>query len=441
MPTTAPLSDRFGNEIAGDVPYARGDILSSVEADYREVTKARRIIRERIEQDGHDAIFNFSGLERGLPIASPDEMAESDPTLAITSLDDIEALDDELAPALYGDHFREQAVEHFGGSTPRHDVFLANRLTAATISTFLTLVASGDTVIGIAPSHSHASVVRAATQVGATLVETSSVDEFKDALDTDGDVSLVVLSRMDVTYENFEAGDVEAIIEAAKDAGITVYMDDAGGARVAPAVLNQPKSLETGVDIVGTGLDKYGVNGPRFGLLGGNAAMIERIRTTAWKFGLEARPICLIPALHSLQRYEPQEVRDAVEATKEVGTAIESLRDESIHETPTIVKLLGEDILEMALDEAGIDENDSPIVPFEATAVISMLMLRDHGCVTVHFAGIPSGTGDFLLKFIPSDTLERFGGAEPFAEAIDAAISDLAALLDDPEEMRTLLLE
>lgn len=441
MVTTTPPTDRFENKITGDVPYARGDILSSVEADYQEVTKARRIIRDRIEQDGYDAIFNFSGLERGLPITSPDKMAESDPKLAITSLDDIEALDDELAPALYGDQFREQAVEHFGGSAPRHDTFLANRLTAATISTFRTLVESGDTVIGIAPSHSHASVVRAANQVDATLVETSSVEEFRDALDTEEGVSLVVLTRMDVTYENFEEGEVEAIIEAAKDANMTVYMDDAGGARVAPAVLDHPKSLETGVDIVGTGLDKYGVNGPRFGLLSGNAAMVEKIRTTAWKFGLEARPTCLIPALHSLQQYDPQKVRDAVDATKEVGNTIESIRGESIHETPTIVKLLGEDILEMALDEAGIDENDSPIVPFEATAAISMLMLRDYGCMTVHFAGIPSGTGDFLLKFIPPNTLERFGGADAFAEAVDTTISDLAELLNDPDEIRALLLE
>ena len=43
-----------------------------------------------------------------------------------------------------------------------------------------------------------------------------------------------------------------------------------------------------------------------------------------------------------------------------------------------------------AMGGAGVDE--PPIVTVEATAAISMLLVRDHGVVTVHFVGIPPGT-------------------------------------------------
>jgi L-seryl-tRNA(Ser) seleniumtransferase len=70
-----------------------------------------------------------------------------------------------------------------------------------------------------------------------------------------------------------------------------------------------------------------------------------------------------------------------------------------------------------------------------------MALLEDEGILTVHFAGLPPGTSSLLFKFVPPETLERFGGAEKVAKAVDGALHRLAALVEDGERIRTLLLD
>jgi L-seryl-tRNA(Ser) seleniumtransferase len=71
---------------------------------------------------------------------------------------------------------------------------------------------------------------------------------------------------------------------------------------------------------------------------------------------------------------------------------------------------------------------------------LCMLMLRDYGMLTVHFVGVPPGGANLLLKFIPPETLEKFGGAEKFADALDSSLTKLGTLLRDPKQVRSLLL-
>jgi L-seryl-tRNA(Ser) seleniumtransferase len=68
-----------------------------------------------------------------------------------------------------------------------------------------------------------------------------------------------------------------------------------------------------------------------------------------------------------------------------------------------------------------------------------MLLLRDHGILTVHFAALPPGTSALLLKFLPPETLERFGGPERFAVAVDESLDALATLVGDRESLAGLL--
>jgi len=66
--------------------------------------------------------------------------------------------------------------------------------------------------------------------------------------------------------------------------------------------------------------------------------------------------------------------------------------------------------------------------------------LRDHGVLMVHFVGVPPGTADLLIKFVPPETLERFGGVGRYARAIDDSLTRLAALLREPASISELLL-
>lgn len=410
--------DRFGNVFAPGLPYARGRLVTSTEDDIRKLRRAQAVIERR----GAGAVFNFTGLERGLPLSAGD--------LALA--------DDELAPALYGARFRALALAHLGGVPERHDAMLFNRLTAATFATHLALVEAGDTVVGVSPTYTHPTVIRSAAQVGARFVEAAGVAGLEAALARERRVRLVVLTRLAVTYDLMPLDDVQAVVRLAHAAGARVYVDDAGGARVGPAVFDQPRTLDAGADVGATGLDKYGTVGPRLGLLAGEAALVARIRARAFEFGLEARPMLYPAAVRSLEGYRPERVRELVATTRRVGEALRAVFGARVHLTPVTAQLRGDEVLALAMERAGLAT--PPIVPIEATAALAMVLLEDHGIITVHFAGIPPGTASLLLKFVPPETLEAFGGAEALAKAVDASVDRLAALLREPAALRPLLL-
>jgi L-seryl-tRNA(Ser) seleniumtransferase len=414
--------DRFGNEYAPGLPYARGRLLTNTEADFRKLQEAWRHIAARVRARGPEAVFNFSGLEHGLPL-SPDELLVAN---------------DFVAPALYFDQFRQVALEHFGGAPERHDVALFNRLTGATYATHLTLVQPGDVVIGVSPSYSHPSVVRAAAHAGATLIDTQGLDHFAATLERESGVALVVMTRLAVTYEIMPEDDLRRVVQLAHARGVPVYVDDAGGARVGPAIFAQPRTLDLGVDVVATGLDKYGTVGPRLGVLAGEKSLVARIRARAFEMGLEARPFLYPAAVRSLAGSTAERVQELVETTRAVAAALKDVFGDRLHETPVIAELLADDILEMAMERASLQT--PPLVPYEASAALAMLLLRDYGIITVHFVGLPPGTSALMIKFIPPETLKRFGGAQAYARAIDACLKTLAGMLAEPEQLRRLLL-
>jgi L-seryl-tRNA(Ser) seleniumtransferase len=414
--------DCFGNLLAPGLPYARGRILTSTEDDLAKLRRAWLIIGERIRKDGVESFFNFSGLERSLPLEAGD----------------LPLADDEVAPALYGDRLGALALAHLGGSSRSHDVMLFNRLTAATFATHLALVKGGDIVIGVSPSYSHPTIARAAQHVGARFVDTSSLEIFSRILESECRVALVALTRLAVTYDLLPLDVIREVVRLAHDKGALVYLDDAGGARVGPAVFAQPKTLELGVDVGATGLDKYGTAGPRLGLLAGEKGLVGRIRARAFEFGLEARPMLYPAAVRSLEGYRPERVRALVDSTREVAETLRAVFGRRLRETPVTAQLLAEDILELALERAGLSL--PAIVPYEATAALAMLLLEDYGILTVHFAGLPPGTSSLLFKFVPPETLARFGGSDALAKAVDASLSKLGSLIGTPERIRELLL-
>jgi L-seryl-tRNA(Ser) seleniumtransferase len=418
-------TDPLGNPLAPGLPYARGTVVTSTADDLAKLRHAWRIVEARVRKEGPDGIFNFTGLERALRVEPAD----------------LPFLEDEVAPALYGERIRELALAHVGGVAGRHDVFLLNRLTAATVAAHLVLVRPGDTVIGVSAGYSHPTVVRAVALAGGRFVDSVGFDAFEGALEgalARGErVALVVLTRLAVTYDALPAADLARVVALARGRGIRVYVDDAGGARVGPAILDQPRMLELGADLGATGLDKYGVVGPRLGLLAGETALVGEIRARAFELGLEARPMLYPAVLRTLEGYAPARVQALVAATKAVAAALRGVLGRRLHETPVTAQLRGEDTRAIALERARLSE--SPLVPIEATAALAMLLLRDHGILTVHFAGMPPGTSAILFKFVPPETLARFGGPAVFARAVDTSLDRLAEVIASPPAIAELL--
>ena len=397
--------------IATELPYVRGEVLRSTADDLVKLRKAWREIARR--RAAGEPVWNFTGLERGLRVAPAD----------------LELMDDEVASALFGERVRELALEHLGGDAERHDVLVTNRLTAALVASHLVLVSADEKVVGISAGYSHPAVRRAARLAGADFADTSTLEELERELD---EVALVVVTRLAVTYDLLDADVVAGAVVLAQRAGARVLVDDAGGARVAPAVLGQPRTLELGADVGATGLDKYGTVGPRLGLLAGDRDLVAEIRARAYELGLEARPLLLPAVVASLEQYRPGRVRELVACTREVTVALRARLGELVHETPVTAQLRGEAILSRL--------GDAPIVPYEATAALAMRLLLDHGILTVHFAAVPPGTSALLFKFVPPELLADFGGAERFAEAVDSSLERLAAEAGDAASARRLLL-
>ena len=124
-------------------------------------------------------------------------------------------------------------------------------------------------------------------------------------------------------------------------------------------------------------------------------------------------------------------------STKHVAAALRAVLGNRIHETPVIAELPADDMLELVLERAGLSQ--APLVPYEAAAALAMLLLQDYGILAVHLAALPPGTADFLFKFMPPETLQRFGGPQAFAQAIDASLDKLAGLVAKPEHIQQLL--
>jgi L-seryl-tRNA(Ser) seleniumtransferase len=392
------------------LPYVRGEILRTTADDVAKLQAAWRIVERR---RGEGTLFNLTGLERSLVVGS----------------EDLSIMDDDLAPALVGQRLLELGLDHLGGRPGRDDVFVANRLTAAAVAAMQVLVEPGMRVVGVSPSYTHPAVARAVRLVGG---------EFDDGGEP-ASADVVVVTRLAVTYDVLGLDELRGAIGAAREHEALVFVDDAGGARVGPAVFAQPKTLELDADIGATGLDKYGTSGPRLGLLAGRADLVARIRARAIELGLEARPMLYPAVVRSLEGYRPERVRALVDATNELGDALEERVPGVADRTPVAVKLEAKGILAEAARRAGTQATSCPLAPYEATAALAMLLLRDFGVLTVHFAALPPGTSALLLKFLPPETLEAFGGAARLAAAIDESLDALAGIVRDERAVAALL--
>ncbi len=415
--------DRFGNRFAPGLPYARGELVTGTGDDLIKLRRAWQLIRERWERSREAELYPLSGLERRLQL---------DPV-------DLSVMDDELASALFTDEVTGLTLAHFGGDAARHDALVLNRLTGALLLAADVMIEVDELVIGVSPRYSHPAVTRAVAHARGRFQDTTGLAAFKAAMTAAPEVKTVFLTRLSVSYEILSNPALLEVVRIAKDRGARIIVDDAGGARVGPAVFDQPRTLELDVDVCATGLDKYGTSGPRLGLLAGDRSLVAKIRARAFEMGLEARQMLYPAVIQSLRNYRPEKVRALVASTLTVAKELKRrIGGNRLFETPVTIQLRGEDILELAMERGGL--STPTVVPYEATAGLAMLLLRDHGIITVHFAGMPPGTAALLIKFLPPETLARLGGPARMAEAIDDGITKLGEILKRPGALKELIL-
>lgn len=416
--------DRFGNPIDPAAGFARGTILASATEDGRRQRQGVALIRERVLRLGMESVGIFTGNRRDFLLREAD----------------IQTLAEEwIGPSLYGEALAEAIRAHLA-APPEAACFVFNRGSAALVASVLTLAPQGSTqgrVISVVPvgSRSHPSLRRGAMIAGAGFEEIEGVSALPALLETAA--SVVAITTVTSSLARLpEAGIAEAVALAHR-AGLPVLVDDAYGARIRTVLHGGAPAFAHGADLVVTNGDKAGMPGPRAGIMAGDAALMARIIATASLIGMEARAPVAAGTLRGLEAYTPDDLRHEAEQGAALSDALALRLGGAVQRTDLGPIVSPEEVLALACARAGIAK--PPIVPVEATAALGMLLMQGQGILTTNIAGQPGSHPALRLK-PAGPALERCGGVEAVARAVDEGISALARMLLAPETIRPLLL-
>jgi L-seryl-tRNA(Ser) seleniumtransferase len=413
--------DTFGNQIDPTVGYARGMLLSSSAAEVRRLRNAQRVAARFVDKNGPHAIGIFTGNSRDFPV-SPDDLANCE---------------EWVGPGMFADRLQQVAVEHLGGQ-PNDAVAVVNRTSGGVVSAMLAL-SVGRPVVSVVPAgdRSHASVIRGCRLAGVELVEVDDLDALQEAL-ASASPALVVVTTVTSTLARLDDSISRAAIAKAKQAGAVVFMDEAYGARIRSVLHNGAKSLALGADVAITNTDKAGLSGPRGGVLAGRDDAVVAILAQASELGIEARAPIAMGALRSLEAFDPQVLLQEVEDGSAVADSLERQLgpDVPVARTELGPSLSEDTVMQLAQARAGDDV--LPLVPCEVTAAAGMLLLAEHGVLTVNTHGQPGGRVSIRLK-PTAGAVDTVGGADALAAALDDAISTVAANGADLDWVASLL--
>ena len=413
--------DTFGNRLDPVVGYARGVLLSSSAAEVRRLRHAQRVAAAFVEERGPHSIGIFTGNSRDFPL-SPEDLVRCE---------------EWVGPGLFAERLNEVAIEHLGGR-PGDSVAVVNRTSGGIVASMLAL-SEGLPVVSIVPAgdRSHASVIRGCRLAGVELVEVDDADALSEAL-ASALPALVVVTTVTSTLARLDDAITRAAIATAKQAGATVFMDEAYGARIRPVLHHGAKSLALEADVAITNTDKAGLSGPRGGVLAGREDAVVAILAQASELGIEARAPIALGALRSLEAFDPQVLLQEVEDGRAVADSLERQLGPDVAVVRTeLGPSLGEDTV-MQLARARVGVGQVPLVPCEVTAAVGMLLLREHGALTVNTHGQPGGRVSIRLK-PTAGAVDTVGGADALAGALDDAISTVATRGADLDWVASLL--
>jgi L-seryl-tRNA(Ser) seleniumtransferase len=96
-------------------------------------------------------------------------------------------------------------------------------------------------------------------------------------------------------------------------------------------------------------------------------------------------------------------------------------------------------VLRVLLKMAGKEDSKPVIVPAEATSALGMVLLQDHGVLTVNTHGQPGARVSLRLK--PTlDALGRVGGFDAVVNAVMQSLDKVAKIVDDRDAISRLII-
>ncbi|MEL7344802.1 MAG: selenocysteine synthase, partial [Pseudomonadota bacterium] len=379
--------------------------------EIRRLRHAQSVAAQVVAARGIDAIGIFTGNPRYFPL-KPRDLATF--------------CEEWVGPGLFADDLAQVAIQHFGGGQA---VAVTNRTSAGIIAAILAL-ADGRPVVSVVPDgdRSHASVVRGCLLAGVNLVELQSSEDPATAIAQNAP-ALVVITTVTSSLARMRDEQTMHAIAVAKTAGATVFMDEAYGARLRPVLHDGALSLTMGADFAITNADKAGLSGPRAGILCGAPGPVLATLAKASELGQEARAPIAAGAMRSLQAFDPADLRTEARDGATIADALSVTWGREIVHRSDLGPMLGEeDVQERVQTQA--KRTKTNVVPAEVTAAIGMILLRDHGVLTVNTHGAPGGRVSFRLK-PTAGALAAVGGQDALVAALDTAVAQVADRIDD----------
>ncbi len=414
--------DNFGNEIDPVVGFARGPIIKSSIEEAKRLRWGQAVAARRVGSLGVKSIGVFTGNQRDFPV-QPEDIATN--------------CEEWIGPGLYAEELRKIAIDHLGGLED-DGCAVFNRTSAGIVATIAAL-AGGKPVLSVVPAgdRSHASVVRGSALAKVELREVTSEKDWRTRV---AESRLVIVTTVTSALTRLDDALAIAVIEEAHKVGAIVLLDEAYGARLRPVLHGGLKALAMGADLAITNCDKAGLSGPRAGVLVGRSGLVMAAAAKAAEYGMEARSPISAGVLRSLQKFDPHHLRQEAAAGQELAAALEKKMGAGVVTRSDLGPMVDENaVLTVILDRAGISAESITVVPCEATAALGMLLLSDHGILTVNTHGQPGARVSLRLK--PTlDALASVGGVNAVIDAVDDCIGMVAAIIRDENAMRTLIL-
>jgi L-seryl-tRNA(Ser) seleniumtransferase len=383
-------------------------IISSPLDEMKRREAALKFISFQIKHGGRSNLYDLTGLSGGFPLER----------------EDLDLLETYAGPAIFDEALQKVGKDHLGG-----DKALAlNRTSAALLATVMALVNPGEEIIHFLPQlPSHPSIPRSAKLIGASYQEYDSLDEFQITERT----ALVVITGSTMDHQVVPIEDFQSIIGLCHSNQVTVLVDDASGARLRTIIYGQPRALDMGADLVVTSTDKL-MDGPRGGLMSGNVHLIDRIKTKALQFGLEAQPPLLAGMVKAIMNFDPERI---LKASMRKKMLYQDLRVDlpGIQQTPTGIMLSPESLL-LELENKDFKTSFSAR---DAAILFAMLLLKEHHIITIPAVGMPGVSATIRMDMASKDAenLDNICLINAFKETL----SYFQEIIKDAESCRKVL--
>lgn len=369
-----------------------------------------KIIKQLLKNKKRIKLHDLTGLSGGFPLKNTD----------------IDLLENYIGSAIFEELLQKEAKKHLDGEK----ALAVNRTSSGILATILSLVTKDSYVVHfLAKSPTHPSIPLSTQIVGAKYLEFDKIDEFQIPENT----SLVVITGSTMDHQVISTEHFKKVINEAKIRNIPTLVDDASGARLRTAIFKQPTAIKMGADLVITSTDKL-LNGPRGGLMAGQADLIDMIKTKSYQLGVEAQSPQIAGIVRALEEYNPENLVDSITKKDELYDKLKNIIP-LLEKTPTGVMLTVES-LKKEMDNRNIK---TELSPNDLSFVWAMILLKKYNIITIPAVGMPKASATIRFDMAAQDA-KNYKISE-LTKTIMNSFEDLLNVVNDTKKCREIIFD